>query len=441
MSESQTSTLQEKAHSHPTHKVQAIVILPAEPMQPPPPPPLQPKAISECSAASLMTLAGAWLVQFCTFGYVNAFGVYQDFYTRDFLANKSPSDISWIGSLQLFLMYAFGIAVGRAFDGGFFHHLEMGGAVLYVFCVFMLSLAQPGQYYQVFLAQGVGMGIGLGLTFLPSFSIVSHHFRAHRALATGIVATGASAGGIVFPIMLNHLFRDPRMGFTGGVRASGGLIAGLLLIANAMMRTNYAPKASRTKLDWTALSRFVWDGAYLWSIIGAFLTNLGMFLPFFYFQLYAIDKGISESLAADCLTILNAGSIAGRLLPTALADRLGVYNIMLPAMMTSAALLFGMFGIRSGADAVVIAAIFGFSTGAYISLIPSLLAMLCTDMSELGLRMGLAFSAVAFANLIGNPIAGQLLGQGNGKSRSLTWWKALVFGGVNSYSQFVDMSH
>ena len=112
------------------------------------------------------------------------------------------------------------------------------------------------------------MGIGLGMAFLPSISVISHHFKAHRALAIGIVATGASDGGIVFPIMLNHLFQNPRMGFTGGVRVSGALIGVMLLGANAIMRTNYAPNTNKPKLTWSLFKTIAWNGAYLWSILG-----------------------------------------------------------------------------------------------------------------------------------------------------------------------------
>ena len=67
--------------------------------------------------------------------YVSAFGVYQDYYTRSFLNTESPSNIryrllsklrrlfnflfSWIGSFQLFMQYAPGMLVGRAFDLGY----------------------------------------------------------------------------------------------------------------------------------------------------------------------------------------------------------------------------------------------------------------------------------------------------------------------------------
>lgn len=56
----------------------------------------------------------------------------------------------------------------------------------------MLSLAKPHQYYQIFLAQGIGMGIGMGLLFLPAISVTSHYFRRRRAAAMGVVLAGKS---------------------------------------------------------------------------------------------------------------------------------------------------------------------------------------------------------------------------------------------------------
>lgn len=63
----------------------------------------------------------------------------------------------------------------------------------------MVSLAD--QYYSIFLSQGVAAGIGLGFLFLPSVSIIGHWFMKRRALAMGIVVSGSSTGGIIFPIV------------------------------------------------------------------------------------------------------------------------------------------------------------------------------------------------------------------------------------------------
>lgn len=376
-----------------------------------------------------LTIAGAWFVQFATFGYIGAFGVYQDYYTTHFLTQQTASNVSWIGSLQLCLMYAPGVFVGRAFDAGLFHHLEIIGSLLYVLCIFMLSLAKPEQYYQVFLAQAVGMGVGLGMTFLPSLSIVAHHFRRRRALATGIVVSGASAGGIVFPIMLNHLLSDTRVGFGNAVRASGAVVGAALLVGNCLMRTRRPPAktdGAHARLRWTEMRDVVWDGAYLWSIMGAFFTNLGAYVPLFYLQLFAADHGVDVRITTYCLAMLNAGSIVGRLLPTFLADRLGVYNMLLPAIGMCAALIFAVFGATNPAGVVLVAVLFGFASGAYISLIPSLLVSLCRNFGELGVKMGCAYTVVAAAQLVGNPIAGALLGG----SAPLKWWRAILFTGL-----------
>ncbi|KAG6837379.1 hypothetical protein H0H93_010537 [Arthromyces matolae] len=146
------------------------------------------------------TVAGSWFMMFATLGYLYSFGVYQDFYTRELLANYLPSKIAWIGSLQLAMPFALGIVSGKLFDKGYFRILIASGSVIFAVSLFMLSLIQPHRYYQVFLAQGVGMGIGLGLTFVPSLSILVMHFDRRKSLASGIALSGSSIGAVVFPI-------------------------------------------------------------------------------------------------------------------------------------------------------------------------------------------------------------------------------------------------
>ena len=71
----------------------------------------------------------------------------------------------------------------------------------------MLSIANPERYYQVFLSQGIGMGIGAhqvllgersalsryigaGFVYIPSIAVQSHHWGRLRPLAMGIEFTG-----------------------------------------------------------------------------------------------------------------------------------------------------------------------------------------------------------------------------------------------------------
>lgn len=71
------------------------------------------------------------MVCFCTFGYSSSFGVYQDLYTLS--GASTATNISWIGSLQLCLSFMLGLFSGKLFDDGYFHHLQIGGTLLYVF--------------------------------------------------------------------------------------------------------------------------------------------------------------------------------------------------------------------------------------------------------------------------------------------------------------------
>ena len=48
---------------------------------------------------------GAFLALFCTFGDINSFGTFQAWYLSHQLQSMSPSAISWIGSIQLFVFF------------------------------------------------------------------------------------------------------------------------------------------------------------------------------------------------------------------------------------------------------------------------------------------------------------------------------------------------
>jgi hypothetical protein len=74
---------------------------------------------------------GSWLLFTATFGYVNAFGVYQAYYIS---ALDTPSSaISWIGSVQIWIQFSMGLLVGKLFDDGYCRALIVVGSTLFVF--------------------------------------------------------------------------------------------------------------------------------------------------------------------------------------------------------------------------------------------------------------------------------------------------------------------
>lgn len=129
----------------------------------------------------------------------------------------------------------------------------------------MLSLTKKDQYYQIFLCQGLGVGIGIGMIYVPSVAILSHYFRRRRNLVMTVVAAGSSLGAVVHPIMLNNTI--PKMGFAKATRANAGLISGLLLIACLIMKTRLPPPASTPDLK-KSLIKFSKDKAYVFCTLG-----------------------------------------------------------------------------------------------------------------------------------------------------------------------------
>ncbi|CAE6526141.1 unnamed protein product, partial [Rhizoctonia solani] len=189
------------------------------------------------------------------------------------------------------------------------------------------------------------------------------------------------------------------------------------------MRTRLPPKSKRPPTPPPDFKAIMSDPTYLAAITGAFLVMMGLFLPIFYIQLFAIVHGIDETLAFYSLAILNAASIFGRTIPNFVADKFGPFNLLIPCSAISGALIFAMFGIKSAGALIVFSILYGFFSGAYVSLISPVFISLANGFHEIGIRMGLAFAIVGFAALTGTPIAGALLG------RELTWWRPIVFSG------------
>ncbi|KAF4618317.1 hypothetical protein D9613_011702 [Agrocybe pediades] len=339
---------------------------------------------------------------------------------RVHLTNESASAISWIGSVNAFLVIGGGIVTGRIYDKGYFYTLMYTGALLISFSLFMLSLTKPNHYYQVLLSQGFGVGIGIGMMYVPSIAILSHYFQRRRILVMTIVATGSSLGSTIHPIMLNNTL--DRLGFPVASRANAGLISGLLLISCLLMRTRLPPPETSQDLG-KALRKFTRDKAYVCCVLGFFFFVIGLYFPTFYLQLDSIKHGLSPSFSFYSLVIMNASSCIGRITAALAAGHVGTGNLVVGSTGACCALIFGMIGVKSVASVVIIAVFYGFSSGVYVSLMAPMVATLADDFSEIGLRMGIGFTLAGVGGLIGTPIDGALLAQ------SYHWARPAAFSG------------
>ncbi|KAJ7456115.1 MFS general substrate transporter [Mycena latifolia] len=366
-----------------------------------------------------LAIFGAFMALFCTFGQMNAFGTFQTWYAEHQLNTLEPSTIAWIGSLQLWVFFFSGGPIGRVFDTYGPRWIMIAGTIIYVFSIMMTSIST--EYYQYLLAHGVLFGLGVGMLFYPSLSSVSTYFCKYRATALGVVASGSSFGGVMYPIMLQRLFQ--LVGFGWGVRISG-LLSGVVCCIAIATVTRYAPPKQRGAT--CKLSETFRDSRFVFLAAGSSFVALGLFIPFFFIVDYAHDLAVSARMSFIVLAVMNAGGVIGRVAPAILSDSIGRFNLLAPAALLSGLLcaLFWLFA-KSLVPLMLFAAAYGFTSGAFISVITPCVAQI-SDIRQIGSRIGILYSIISIPALVGGPIAGQLLEVGRGSYTGMILFAGLT---------------
>ena len=266
---------------------------------------------------ALLTLLGSFCAMFTSFGWINCIGVFQDYYQTHQLREYSASSVSWIISFELFFMFLGGPFVGKLFDNFGPRYLLLGGTCLHVFGLMMASLSS--QYYQFILSQGVCSPIGASMVFFPAMTSCISWFLKRRALAFGVIAAGASLGGVIFPIMVGHLV--PQVGFGWTMRICAFFILGLLVVAN--LTITYRLKPVRKPFSLVEFVAPLQERPFALLNAGAFFGFLGLFVPIGYIVLKGASVGMSSRLQGYLVPILNGASLFGRTIPGHIADKLG----------------------------------------------------------------------------------------------------------------------
>jgi len=140
-------------------------------------------------------------------------------------------------------------------------------------------------------------------------------------------------------------------------------------------------------------------------------ANARTTVPFFYIQYFSIVTGATdENLGFYLLAIINSSSVFGRTLPNLFAARLGGLNIITPCAMITALLIWILLAVTNISGVVVFCLFYGFFSGTFVSLPPSIFVSLTKNRALIGTRMGMGFACMSFGVLAGTPIAGAILG-------------------------------
>ncbi|KAH6646160.1 monocarboxylate permease-like protein [Truncatella angustata] len=368
---------------------------------------------------------GTSLSLFCTLGYVNSFGVYQAYYMHNQLSDEDPSHVSWIGSLQFFLVFAVSIFGGPLFDR-FGAKIIIPSAIAYVFSIMMTSLAQD--YYQFMLAQGILGGITSGLVLNPAMAATSQYFDKNRGAAIGLAIAGSSLGGVVIPLALSRMLANESLGFGWAVRIIGFISVALLAVACILVKERLPPR----KKEFFLLKAFA-EKKYIWVTISGFFLFLGMFTPYFFLPDYALSRGMDPLQASYLIAILNGTSFPGRVIPGILSDKFGRFNMYAIASVATSILLFCWTQCTSHSAIYAFTVLYGFFSGGIVSGNSISLASTTDNPTNIGTYMGQAMPIISLASLIGPPISGAFLAAYQG------YQELAIFSGVACIIGFLSV--
>jgi diphthamide biosynthesis protein 2 len=160
-----------------------------------------------------LVVFGSFCASVSAFGLINSAAVLESYFATHQLAHHTPSEIGWIFSLYLFIVFFVGIQIGPIFDAH-------GGRIL-----------------------------------VPAGSLlVALNFNRRRGLATGIATASGGVGGIIFPLILQPVL--PNRGSPWSCLILVFVVLGLALPANLFLRTRIPPSHEATRSVWPDFTIF-----------------------------------------------------------------------------------------------------------------------------------------------------------------------------------------
>jgi MFS family permease len=190
-----------------------------------------------------------------------------------------------------------------------------------------ITASFASQIWQLFLSQGVLVGMGCGLIYVPSLPIISQWFGKKRSLVNGITSAGAGVGGLGMSFAIQAMIS--RLGISWALRIVGIITFAVNLPATMALknRDGYI-HPNRKVVDLALLLRY--DVFLLLS--WAFIMMFGYIALTYSLSDYGRSIGLSSARASYQTAFMNLGIAVGRPLAGLLSDRFG--RIEIPCICT-----------------------------------------------------------------------------------------------------------
>lgn len=234
------------------------------------------------------------------------------------------------------------------------------------------------------------------------------YFDKRRGLAMGLVTTGNSAGGIIYPLVVRQLI--PTLGFAWTSRVLGFINLASLAVCLAFMRPRLPPRKSGPIIDWAAFREPVFDT----FVAGWWLIMWANYYTFYYIASFAVeDLGMSYSAASVLVMVVNGAGLPFRVIVPLFSDRLGPLNVLLPVTLAWVVVAFCWLAVRDVGGYYAFTAVYGATSGAFQCLLPTTIASITDRLDKVGTRMGMAFAIISISSMTGPPVGGALQTSGS----------------------------
>jgi len=268
---------------------------------------------------------------------------------------------------------------------------------------------------EVYAAYGLGIGLGVGCTYVPALGAVQRWFAKRRALASGIAVSGIGVGTLALPTLAALLiaklgWRDAYFVLGCSAAMIGGGLA-LLIVDDphdrGLLPDGDGPAASSggVQRSGTSVSAAVRSRPFLILYAACLISSFGAFVPFVHLVPYATDHGIAPSSAILLLGAIGVGSTAGRFFLGGLADRVG-RTLTLVAMLVGMAVALAIWLMSTRVwGLAAFALLYGLFYGGWVAVLPALVMDYFGGRNVSGI-IGILYTSVAFGTLVGPSSAG-----------------------------------
>lgn len=356
-------------------------------------------------------VAAAFAVTFVGFGSAYTFSAFVESFQKDFGASRGS--VSLVFSLAGFLYFGLGIVSGPLADRWGSRRLAVIGMILTGVGMAVASTARS--LAEVYTAYGLGVGLGVGCSYVPVLGAVQRWFVRRRGLASGLAVSGIGVGTLVMP-PLASLFIET-LGWRHAYLVLGGLAAVIgagmaLMIENDPRDRGLCPDgdplqsgARSVQPAGASVSEAIRSRRFVGLYAACLICSFGLFVPFVHLVPYALDHGVPPSSAVLLLGAIGVGSTAGRFFLGGLADRMG-RRLALLAMFVGMALALAIWAFSTALwPLAAFALAYGVFYGGFVAFLPALV----TDYfggRNVGGIIGILYTSVAFGTLIGPTAAG-----------------------------------